>query len=74
MQEITAVAANGAKVLFDRVPEAEHKKFRRVALATAAQQNMANCIALLKEVAAHYGYLLDIKEGKQYSWPELKAC
>lgn len=63
MQEMTAVAANGARVLFDRVPESEHKRFRRVALATAAQQNRANCVALLKEVAAHYGYSLDIKEG-----------
>ena len=63
IQEITAVAANGAKVLFERVPETESKRFRKVALETAANQNLASCIALLKEIAAHYGYKLDIHQG-----------
>ena len=57
------MAANGAKALFDRVPQTENKKFRKLALTTASQQNLASCIALLKEVAAHYGFILDIKEG-----------
>lgn len=64
MQEITAVAANGAKAQFDRIPQGDNKKFRKLALDTAAQQNLANCMALLKEVAAHYGYALDIREGE----------
>ncbi len=68
------MAANGAKALFDRVPQTDNRKFRKLALTTAAQQNLASCIALLKEVAAHYGYALDIKEGETYERPLLVAA
>lgn len=72
VQEITAVAANGAKAQFDRIPQGDNKKFRKLALDTAAQQNLASCIALLKEVAAHYGFALDIREGETRE--SLSAC
>ena len=63
LQEITAAAANGAKVQFDRVPQDDSAKFKRVALSVAAQQNLASCVAVLKEVAAHYGFTLNIEDG-----------
>ena len=63
LQEITAAAANGAKVQFDRVPTDDPAKFKRVALSVAVQQNLASCVAVLKEVAAHYGFTLNIEDG-----------
>ena len=62
-QEITAVASRGAQVQFDRVPLEESAKFRKTALSVAKQQNLACCVALLKEVAAHYGFALHIQTG-----------
>ena len=61
MQEITAAAANGAKAKFERIQDPG--KLRRVALQTATQQNLATCVALLKEIAVHFGYSLAVEDG-----------
>ena len=65
MQELTAVAAAGAKAQFDRVPDGEQEKFRRTAMQVAKQQNHACCVAMLKEVAAHYGFALEFETGNR---------
>ena len=72
-QEITAVAAAGAKVQFDRISVEESAKFRKTALSVAKAQNFANCVALIKEVAVHYGFALCIETGN-YSWDLLWVC
>jgi len=71
VQEITAAAANGAKAKFERISAEEPAKMRRVALNTATQQNLANCVALLKEVAVHFGYSLAIEDGPPPLLPRL---
>ena len=61
VQEITAAAANGAKAKFERIQDPA--KLRRVALHMATQQNLATCVALLKEIAVHFGYSLAVEDG-----------
>lgn len=58
------MASRGAQVQFDRIPLEESAKFRKTALSVAKQQNLACCVALLKEVAAHYGFALNVQTGE----------
>ena len=48
------------------MPQDDPAKFKRVALSVAVQQNLASCVAVLKEVAAHYGFTLNIEDGKLF--------
>ena len=58
-------ASGGAKAQLERVGNTDHAKIRRAVLSVATQQNLANCTALLKEIAAHYGFSLTVAEGDQ---------